>query len=164
MKFPGHLKSYLPSVYSALPENKWPFSPLVYRSSGCSQFPMINHQRHVSDSYSLEKADSIWSIRSEVVVARPCWEKAWAAHARANRAEAHPAITPAPGSGHSECRVAQYKKTEREPESKSPWPPHLKSKRRKNGQYKFLLWKKRIQNRKKFWFFFLPFSQTGSRN
>ena len=137
MKFPGHLKSYLPSVYSALPENKWPFSPLVYRSSGCSQFPMINHQRHVSDSYSLEKADSIWSIRSEVVVARPCWEKAWAAHARANRAEAHPAITPAPGSGHSECRVAQYKKTEREPESKSPWPPHLKSKIRKNGQYKF---------------------------
>ena len=137
MKFPGHLKSYLSSVYSALPENKWPFSPLVYRSSGCSQFPMINHQRHVSDSYSLEKADSIWSIRSEVVVARPCWEKAWAAHARANRAEAHPAITPAPGSGHSECRVAQYKKTEREPESKSPWPPHLKSEIRKNGQYKF---------------------------
>ena len=84
------------------------------------------NQRHVSDSKSREKADSSWLIRSDVVVARPCWAKAWAAHARAMRAPAHPAMTPAPGSGQSELRVAQKRNTDRDPDKRSPWPPHLK--------------------------------------
>ena len=81
----------------------------------------------VSDSYSLEKAVSICAIRSVVVVALPCLAKACAAHALDRRAAAQPARMPAPGLGQSVLsRVPQCMKTAQEPESKSPWPPHLK--------------------------------------
>ena len=92
---------------------------------GHSHQNLYLNQRHVSDSKSREKADSSWLIRSVVVVARPCWAKAWAAQARAMRAPAHPAMTPAPGSGQSGFRVAQKRNTDRDPDNRSPWPPHL---------------------------------------
>ena len=53
-----------------------------------------------------------------------------AAHALDSLAAAHPASTPAPGSGHSDLsRLHQCMNTAQEPDRRSPCPPHLKDKR-----------------------------------
>lgn len=117
--FSAWITSWPPVVITVIGSSK-------SRWSWSSLFLELWYQRLVSVSKRREKAEPIWSIRSVVVVARPCWAKAWAAQALASRAAAHPAITPAPGSpGHSGCRVAQNRKTDSDPDSKSPWPPHL---------------------------------------
>ena len=61
-----------------------------------------------------------------VVVALPCCANAWAAHALERRAAAQPAITPGPGSGQSLLFWAQNRKAAKDPDKRSPWPPHLK--------------------------------------
>ena len=87
--------------------------------------PIINRPTDDQDPKQANISPSCKSRGSRSYVILTC-----AAHALDSLAAAHPASTPAPGSGHSDLsRLHQCMNTAQEPDRRSPCPPHLKDKR-----------------------------------
>ncbi len=86
--------------------------------------PIINRPTDDQDPKQANISPSCKSRGSRSYVILTC-----AAHALDSLAAAHPASTPAPGSGHSDLsRLHQCMNTAQEPDRRSPCPPHLKDK------------------------------------